>query len=115
MQVERRPSDAEPETLPYNPRKRISKPESVLIPLTQSEIEKYKNFRGQGAARLLAKRKRASGDESESEDTRPHKRHTGDVGVVVEHCESYLLLCALLTDPTNFQTIHGLMLALCSD
>ncbi|KDR73440.1 hypothetical protein GALMADRAFT_609653 [Galerina marginata CBS 339.88] len=78
-------STASPTSIPYNPRNRISKAESVLIPLTPSEIEKYKNFRGEGATRLSAKRKRALSDEPEPSDARPGKRHTGDVGVVVNH------------------------------
>ena len=73
-------------SIPYNPTKRVTKPESVLIPLTPAEIEHYKNFRGEGVARLVAKRKRAASDEPDPDDVRPLKRHTNDVGVVVEHC-----------------------------
>ncbi len=72
--------------LPYNPKRR-TKPDSVLIPLSPEEMEKYKNYRGRGTARLATKRKRALSDEPESADARPVKRHIGDVGVVVEHCE----------------------------
>lgn len=70
-------------TLPYNPKARITPPGLVLTPLSQAEIDKYKNFRGQGLIRLT-KRKRSA---SEELDERPTKRHAGDVGVVVEHCE----------------------------
>ena len=84
-------------SIPYNPTKRVTKPESVLIPLTPAEIERYKNFRGEGVARLVAKRKRAASDEPDPDDVRPLKRHTNDVGVVVEHCSvsfsSSSLLC----------------------
>ncbi|KIM48844.1 hypothetical protein M413DRAFT_87992 [Hebeloma cylindrosporum] len=79
---------AAPSTIPYNPTKRITKPESVLIPLTPDEIERYRNFRGEGVARLTAKRKRAASDEPDPVDSRPLKRHTSDVGVVVEHYNS---------------------------
>ena len=72
--------------LPYNPKRR-TKPDSVLIPLSLEEMEKYKNYRGRGTARLATKRKRALSDEPQSADARPVKRHIGDVGVVVEHCE----------------------------
>lgn len=74
-------------SLPYNP-KRITKADSVLIPLSPDEIEMYKHYRGQGAARLSAKRKRALSDEPEPADSRPVKKHIGDVGVVIEHCKS---------------------------
>ena len=73
--------------LPYNP-KRISAPNSVLIPLTPDEVEMYKHYRGQGSSRLVAKRKRALSDEPEPADARPTKRAMGDVGVVIEHCMS---------------------------
>jgi mRNA (guanine-N7-)-methyltransferase len=70
-------------TIPYNPKIRITPPGSVLTPLSQAEIDKYKSFRGQGVSRL-SKRKRSVSEET---DERPVKRHAGDVGVVVEHCE----------------------------
>ena len=70
-------------TIPYNPKVRITPPGSVLTPLSQAEIDKYKSFRGQGVNRLT-KRKRSASEES---DERPVKRHAGDVGVVVEHCK----------------------------
>ena len=72
-----------PSTIPYNPTVRITPPDSVLTPLSQADIEKYKNFRGQGVMRLT-KRKRSA---SEEIDERSAKRHAGDVGVVVEHCK----------------------------
>ena len=73
--------------LPYNPNRRTA-PDLVLVPLSSEEMRLYKNFRGQGAKRLVAKRKRASSDEPDPADTRTSKRHTGDVGVVVNHCQS---------------------------
>lgn len=69
--------------IPYNPKIRITPPGSVLTPLSQAEIDRYKSFRGQGVSRLT-KRKRSSSKET---DERPVKRHVGDVGVVVEHCK----------------------------
>ena len=73
--------------IPYNPKVRITPPGSVLTPLSQAEIVKYKSFRGQGVSRLT-KRKRSASEET---DDRPVKRHAGDVGVVVEHCKWPLL------------------------
>ena len=70
-------------TIPYNPKVRITPPGSVLTPLSQAEIDKYKSFRGQGVSRLT-KRKRSASEET---DERPVKRHAGDVSVVVEHCK----------------------------
>lgn len=70
-------------TIPYNPKVRITPPGSVLTPLSQVEMDKYKSFRGQGVSRLT-KRKRSASEET---DERPVKRHAGDVGVVVEHCK----------------------------
>jgi len=75
-------------TLPYNPKRRTA-PGEVLVPLSLDEIQMYRNYRGQGGKRLTAKRKRAPSDEPETADTRTAKRHTGDVGVVVEHCKSH--------------------------
>lgn len=69
-------------TLPYNPKKRITPAGSVLIPLTPEEMRTFKDYCGQGAARLL-KRKRSASNELEGP---PTKRHAGDVGVVVNHC-----------------------------
>ena len=77
-------------TIPYNPKVRITPPGSVLTPLSQAEIDKYKSFRGQGVSRLT-KRKRSASEET---DERPAKRHAGDVGVVVEHCKWPLIFLA---------------------
>lgn len=73
-----------PSTLPYNPTKRITPPDSMLIPLSPVEMKMYRNFCGKGASRLL-KRKRSASDEPEQPSA---KRHAGDVGVVVDHCTS---------------------------
>ncbi|KAJ3496930.1 hypothetical protein NLJ89_g10416 [Agrocybe chaxingu] len=51
-------------------------------------MDMYKNYRGHGAARLTAKRKRGASQEPDPVDTRAAKRHMGDVGVVVEHYNS---------------------------
>jgi len=48
-------------TIPYNPR-RITQATSVLIPLSQAEVEKYRDYRGIGTQRL-SKRKRTSDDD----------------------------------------------------
>ncbi|KAF9483812.1 guanine-N(7)-methyltransferase [Pholiota conissans] len=72
---------------PYSPVHRISKPSSVLVPLSHAEIERFRAYRGEGVARLTGKRKRAPSDEPELVEKRPDKRHAGDVGVVVQHCK----------------------------
>ena len=77
-----------PPAIPYNPTKRLTKPTSVLTPLTQEETLRFRNSRGEGVARLTGKRKRAPSDEPEPVEKRPQKRHAGDVSVVVEHCKS---------------------------
>lgn len=71
-------------TIPYSPKVRITPPGSVLTPLSQAEIDKYKNFRGQGLIRL-GKRKRSASEEIHQGPATT--KHAGDVGVVVEHCE----------------------------
>ncbi|KAF7440741.1 mRNA cap guanine-N7 methyltransferase [Pleurotus ostreatus] len=68
--------------VPYNPRNRITPPGSVLVPLSQSELEMFAEFRGVGTSRLT-KRKRGHSPEGEGEP--PAKKLGGDVGVVVEH------------------------------
>jgi mRNA (guanine-N7-)-methyltransferase len=70
-------------TIPYNPR-RITPAGSVLIPLSQAEIEMYRNYRGIGTQKL-SKRKRTT----DEPDPQPVKKLTGDAGVVVEHCQSF--------------------------
>ena len=92
-------------TIPYNPKVRITPPGSVLTPLSQAEIDKYKSFRGQGVSRLT-KRKRSASEET---DERPVKRHAGDVGVVVEHCKCLLCLLYTRVHLLVLQTIHGQM------
>ncbi|KAF5331166.1 hypothetical protein D9619_005979 [Psilocybe cf. subviscida] len=78
------PAVAAPITLPYAP-KRITKPASVMIPLSKAEIEQFRNYRGEGVALLTGKRKRAASQEPDLVDIPAPKRHAGDVGVVVEH------------------------------
>lgn len=100
-------TDSQPSrsTLPYNP-KRITKPDSVLIPLTKEEVETYKNYRGEGASRLILKRKRGRSQEPDVQDTRPAKKHVGDVAAVVQHClfRSFIVYMRG-TDTLNIQTI----------
>lgn len=72
-------------TLPYNPRQRLTPAGSVLAPMTQDEIQLYKNYRGIGTQRLMNKRKRAPSRESDDIQERPAKRHAGDVEKVVDH------------------------------
>lgn len=48
----------------------------------------YKNYQGVGTQRLAGKRKRGRSSEPNDSGERPAKRLAGDVGVVVEHCES---------------------------
>ncbi|KAF7363264.1 mRNA cap guanine-N7 methyltransferase [Mycena sanguinolenta] len=57
-------------TLKYNPRNRISPPDTILKPMSQAEMTMYKSYQGKGAAHP---------------EQPPPKRHAGDVGVVVDH------------------------------
>ena len=95
--------------IPYNPKVRITPPGSVLTPLSLAEIDKYKTFRGQGVSRLT-KRKRSASEET---DERPVKRHAGDVGVVVEHCEYPLTFlvyqCSSIVLPDNSRPDVGIV------
>ncbi|KAJ8587989.1 guanine-N(7)-methyltransferase [Rhizopogon salebrosus TDB-379] len=72
-------------TLPYNPRHRLTPAGSVLTPMTQDEIQLYKNYRGIGTQRLTNKRKRGPSREPDDLEDRPTKRRAGDVEKVVEH------------------------------
>ena len=72
--------------IPYSPSSRISSPGIVMVPLAESEIEMYKSFRGQGAVRLMKRKRPANSD---AEDEPPQKKLAGDVGVVVDHCALY--------------------------
>jgi len=71
-------------TLPYNPRHRITAPDSVLRPITSDEIESYRSTYSIGTKRLK-KRKRGESNEPGAGDQPPSKKLAGDVGVVVEH------------------------------
>lgn len=73
-------------TLPYSPRERITPASSVLVPMSQTEMDMYKNYRGIGSSKLT-KRKRAQSNEPDDRDQPPTKKLAGDVGVVVQHCE----------------------------
>lgn len=55
--------------------------------MTPHEMEMYRHYRGTGTQILLSKRKR---ERSGSPDSIPHvKRHAGDVGKVINHCQSH--------------------------
>jgi mRNA (guanine-N7-)-methyltransferase len=71
-------------TLPYKPTRRITPASSVMIPMSEAERQMYAQLQGTGTQKL-SKRKRAPS--TEREDVRPIKKHLGDVGVVVAHCE----------------------------
>lgn len=73
------------QTLPYSPRQRLTPAGSVLTPMTQYEIELYKNYRGVGTQRLINKRKRVPSKEPDDYQERSAKRHAGDVELVVDH------------------------------
>lgn len=73
-------------TIPYNPRNRKTPAGSVLVPMTPHEMEMYRRYHGVGTQLLLSKRKR---ERSRSPDNAPPmKRPAGDVGKVIDHCES---------------------------
>jgi len=69
--------------IPYNPI-RITPADTVLIPMSPDEMERYKNYRGT-ATQILSKRKREPSRDEFGEQ--PVKKLHGDVGVVVGHCE----------------------------
>ncbi|KAL0947134.1 hypothetical protein HGRIS_013265 [Hohenbuehelia grisea] len=71
-------------SIPYNPRKRITPPSSILVPMSPEELQMFKDYRGVGTEKLL-KRKRSSTPHSERAEQPPAKRLAGDVGVVVQH------------------------------
>ncbi|KIL68637.1 hypothetical protein M378DRAFT_158475 [Amanita muscaria Koide BX008] len=78
-------NDPEDMRIPYNPKSRISAPGLVMVPLTKAEMDMYKSFRGQGAARVLKRKRQANSD---TEEEPPAKKLAGDVNVVVEHYNS---------------------------
>ncbi|KAF7322820.1 mRNA cap guanine-N7 methyltransferase [Mycena chlorophos] len=73
-----------PTATKYNPRNRISPPDSILRPMSQAEMNMYKSYQGKGTARLTGKRKRSPEPEPHRDEP-PSKKHAGDVGVVVDH------------------------------
>jgi hypothetical protein len=73
-----------PSKRPYNPTKRVTPAGSVLVPMSEKEMTMYRDYSGQGAERLV-KRKRQRSAEPEDEQP-PTKKLAGDVGVVVSHC-----------------------------
>jgi mRNA (guanine-N7-)-methyltransferase len=91
-------------TVPYNPKVRMTPPTSVLKPMSPTEMEMYKDyrFRGRGAIQIASgvKRKRSEEPPESAVDQPPTKKLAGDVGVVVDHCESsYYTRSTALTYP----------------
>jgi len=82
--------------LPYKPVHRISPPGSMLKPMSESEATMFKSYIGKGTARL-ARRKRKRGEEDDPSRTPPTKKLAGDVGVVVNHCTSFVCFVSFLT------------------
>jgi mRNA (guanine-N7-)-methyltransferase len=83
-------------TIPYNPRNRKTPAGSVLVPMTPHEMELYRHYHGAGSQLLLSKRKR---ERSRSPDNvPPAKRHAGDVGKVISHCESLMRFARCTSD-----------------
>lgn len=83
-------------TIPYNPHNRKTPAGSVLVPMTPHEMELYRHYRGIGTQLLLSKRKR---ERSRSPDNAPHvKRHAGDVGKVIDHCQSLMQFVWYISD-----------------
>ncbi|KAG6813611.1 hypothetical protein H0H92_009228 [Tricholoma furcatifolium] len=81
------PPPPPPATVPYNPR-RITPPNSVMVPLTPTELESYRDYRyrGRGSQRIIQSTKRKRSEEPDSDQ--PRKKWAGDVGVVVDHYNS---------------------------
>lgn len=92
--------------IPYAPKFRRTPASSVLVPLSPAEMERYRNFPGGVGTMLLRKRKREDADvkrdrsvkpeDDDGDEERRKRRKTGDVAVVVEHCECALGVPALL-------------------
>jgi mRNA (guanine-N7-)-methyltransferase len=82
-------------TIPYNPKVRMTPPNSVMIPMTPAEVEMYKDYRyrGRGVALITLGTKRKRSEELPEFDINqpPMKKLAGDVGVVVDHCQYSLL------------------------
>jgi mRNA (guanine-N7-)-methyltransferase len=86
-------------TIPYNPTRKTPA-KSVLVPLSQEEIIRYKSYRGAGTLRLT-KRKRTFSTEAENQP--PAKRFAGDVGVIQDHCSSSFRVC--INNVTHLNTL----------
>ncbi|KAJ7219098.1 mRNA capping enzyme-domain-containing protein [Mycena pura] len=69
--------------LKYSPRNRITPADSILKPMSQAEMKKYKTYEGKGTARLAKRKRSPPGDPDPEQPSK--KRHAGDVGVVVDH------------------------------
>jgi mRNA (guanine-N7-)-methyltransferase len=91
-------------SIPYNPKVRMTPPTSVMTPMSPAEMEMYKDYRyrGRGATQIAlgVKRKRSEEPPESAVDQPPTKKLAGDVGVVVDHCESSLFTkSTILTYP----------------
>ena len=93
--------------IPYAPKYRRTPASSVLVPLSPAEMERYRNFPGGVGTMLLRKRKREDAGvkrdasvklEEDGDEDKRKRRKTGNVAVVVEHCESArcLRICAFV-------------------
>ncbi|KAL1741882.1 mRNA capping enzyme-domain-containing protein [Schizophyllum fasciatum] len=69
----------------YQP-KRLTPAGSVMIPLSQAELQQFQHFRGRGALSLSKRKRRASAEpEDDDDDKPPAKKLVGDPGVVAAH------------------------------
>lgn len=93
------PPSSQLSTIPYNPRNRKTPASSVLVPMTPQEMEFYRQHRGIGTQILVSKRKR---ERSKSPDNAHVKRHAGDVGKVIDHCQSLVQFVWCISDSLAF-------------
>lgn len=91
--------------IPYAPKQRRTPAQSVLLPLSAEEIQTFASYRGTGTLRLTNKRKRAMSDQPD--DQPPGKKLAGDVGMVVQHCESCNSLSQLPLNPCRQSTTRS--------
>ncbi|KAG6885072.1 hypothetical protein C0993_006151 [Termitomyces sp. T159_Od127] len=79
-------------SIPYAPRVRITPPTSVMVPLSSSEMETYRDYRyrGRGTTQISQAKKRRRNEEPypDTDQPPPKKKLAGDVGVVVDHYNS---------------------------
>lgn len=79
--------------IPYAPRNRRTPAASVLKPLTQAELDAYRNPRNNPLRDRSLKRKIEAVDlddrvKAEPETAEPPAKRSKDVGLVVSHCTS---------------------------